>query len=221
MRAMTEWLVGAHGWVAVAVLAAALAGALVAATLIPGSPGGTSTGSASVLPDRTASSADARTGTRPPGSEPAAVIENISPGERSRCHYYAYTDGPIIPDQRCAPGALSAIAVTDAQATICQAGYLRRVHEAAVAVTESEAGRLSVAYGATGALSGYRVDDLVAIADGGSATSPANLWLEPVSQAAAKPRAEARLHERICAGKMTVAQAAAVLEGNSEDKVAR
>jgi hypothetical protein len=221
MRATTERLAGARGWVAVAVLAAALAGALVAATLIPGSLGGTSTGSASLLPDRTASSAGARTGPSPPDSEPAAVIENITPGGRSRCHYYAYTDGPIIPDRRCAPGALTAIAVTDPQATICQTGYLRRVHEAVVAVTEGEAGRLYVAYGATGALSGYRVDDLVAVADGGSATSPANLWREPVSQAAAKRRVEARLHERICAGEMTVAQAAAVLEGNCEDKVAR
>jgi hypothetical protein len=221
MRATTEWLAGARGWTAVAVLAAALAGALAAATLIPGSPGGTATGSASLPPDRTASSPDARTGTRPTGGEPAAVLENITPGGQSRCHYYAYTDGPIIPDRRCAPGALTAIAVTDPQATICQAGYLRRVHEAVVAVTESEAGRLYVAYGATRALSGYRVDHLVAVADGGSATSPANLWLEPASQAAAKRRVEAQLHKRICAGEMTVAQAAMVLEGNSEDKVAR
>jgi hypothetical protein len=55
MRATTEWLAVARGWVAVAVLAAALAGALVAATLIPGSLGGTSTGSASLLPERSAS----------------------------------------------------------------------------------------------------------------------------------------------------------------------
>jgi hypothetical protein len=116
---------------------------------------------------------------------------------------------------------LTAIAVTDAQATACQAGYLRLVREAVVAVIEGEAGRLYVADGAAGALSGYRVDDLVAVGDGGSATSPANLWLEPVSQAAAKRRVEARLHERICAGEMTVAQAAAVLGGNWEDKGAR
>ncbi len=90
-----------------------------------------------------------------------------------------------------------------------------------VAVNEREAGRLYVAYGATGALSGYRVDHLVGVADGGSATSPANLWLEPASQAEAKRRVEAQLHKRICAGEMTVAQAAMVLEGNWEDEGAR
>jgi len=82
MRAMTEWLAGARGWVAVAVLAAGLAGPLVAATLIPGSLGGTATGSASLLPDRTASSAGARTGTPAPGREPATVLKNITPGGR-------------------------------------------------------------------------------------------------------------------------------------------
>jgi hypothetical protein len=219
MRAMTEWLVGARGWVAVAVLAAALAGA-GGRDAHPRIAGRHLDRIGELAADRTASWAGARTGTRPPGSEPAAVIENISPGG-SRCHHYAYTDGPIIPDRRCAAGALTAIAVTDAQATICQAGYLRLVREAVVAVTEGEAGRLYVAYGATGALSGYRVDDLVAVADRGRATSPANLWLAPVSQAAAKRRVEARLHERICAGEMTVAQAAAVLGGNWEDEVAR
>jgi len=126
-----------------------------------------------------------------------------------------------MPDRRCAPGALSAIAVTDPQATICQAAYLRRVHDAVVAVTESEAGRLYVAYGTAGALSGYRVDHLVAVADGGSATRPANLWREPASQAEAKRRVEAQLHKRICAGEMTVAQAAMVLEGDREDEGAR
>ena len=65
MRATIEWLAGARGWVAVAVLA----GALVAATLIPGSLAGTSTGSASLLPGRPAPPADARTATRPPGTE--------------------------------------------------------------------------------------------------------------------------------------------------------
>jgi hypothetical protein len=220
MRTTAEWLAGARGWVAVAVLAATLAGALVAATLIPGSLGGTSTGSASLLPDRTVSPGP-RTGIRPPGREPAAVLENITPGGRSRCHYYAYAHGPIVPDRRCAPGAWNAAADADPQATICQAGYLRRVHDAVVAVNKREAGRLYVAYGATGALSGYRVDHLVAVADGGSATSPANLWIEPVSQAAAKRRVEAQLHKRICNGEMTVAQAAMVLEGNWEDGGAR
>lgn len=51
MRAAAEWLACERGWVAVAGLAAAVAGALVAATLIPGSLGGTSTGSASILPN--------------------------------------------------------------------------------------------------------------------------------------------------------------------------
>ena len=69
MRATIEWLAGARGWVTVAVLAAALAGKLVAATLIRGSLAGTSTGSASLLPDRSASPASARSGSRPPGTE--------------------------------------------------------------------------------------------------------------------------------------------------------
>jgi hypothetical protein len=47
VRATAEWLAGDRGWVAMA----KLAGALVAAPLIPGGLGGTSTGSASMLPN--------------------------------------------------------------------------------------------------------------------------------------------------------------------------
>jgi hypothetical protein len=60
MRATTAWLAGARGWVAAAVLAAAVADALVAATLIPGSLGDTTTGSANLLANRTTSPTRAR-----------------------------------------------------------------------------------------------------------------------------------------------------------------
>jgi hypothetical protein len=69
MRATIGWLAGARGPVAVAVLAAVLPGALVAATILPGSQGATATGSVSLLPGRSASPAGARTGTRPPASQ--------------------------------------------------------------------------------------------------------------------------------------------------------
>jgi hypothetical protein len=79
MRATTEWLAGDRGGVTVAVLAAAVADALVAAT-VSGSLGGTSTGSASLLPDGTASPAHTRPGD-PPTGKPLARAGALGGGQ--------------------------------------------------------------------------------------------------------------------------------------------
>jgi hypothetical protein len=69
-------------------------------------------------------------------------------------------------------------------------------------------------YQATEPSASYVLDDLVAIEDGGSPTDPRNMWPQPIAQAQQKTAIDEYLHREICAGKLTVGQAARVLEGD-------
>lgn len=80
-----------------------------------------------------------------------------------------------------------------------------------------------VAYGSVGPPSAYEEDHLVAIEDGGSPRSRKNLWPEYLYGAGGaleKDKAEARVHDLICAGRLTVRQGAAALEGDWKRAVA-
>ena len=170
----------------------------------------------------TSSSGSTTTSTAPvTGRHLAAGVENSTPGIKSRCHYYAYTGGPIVPDRGCTPGAVSAPAAADPRRTICRPAYLRRLGGTSAGLDARHEAALYVGYGAVGPSSSYREDHLVAVADGGSVSGAQNLWPEPISNGRAKARVEALLHRRICSGAMTVKQAALVLEGDWTREVAR
>jgi hypothetical protein len=129
------------------------------------------------------------------------------------CAYRRFRDGAITPSPACAPGATDAHAAAHPHETICVAGYASSAR-----LRERDAERIKLAlldsYQATEPSASYVLDQLVAIEDGGSPTDPRNLWPQPIAQAKQKDAIEHYLHRQICAGKVTVQQAARQLEGD-------
>jgi hypothetical protein len=137
-------------------------------------------------------------------------------GVQARCHYEAYPDAAVVPDPSCTPGALNPAAVANPRGTICRAGYSERIRPPE-SYTEPRKIKDMIRYASVGPPSAYEEDHLVAIEDGGSPRDPRNLWPEYLygnGGALVKDQAETRLHELICAGRITVTQATAVLEGD-------
>jgi hypothetical protein len=108
-----------------------------------------------------------------------------------------------LPDSACTPGATIA---TAAKEQICQSGYAKNVRN----VTTAEKDAVYQEYGITSHPGGaYEVDHLIILELGGS-NDIANLWPE-----AANPRpgfhkkdlVENYLHEQVCSGALSLAQA--------------
>jgi len=55
----------------------------------------------------------------------------------------------------------------------------------------------------------YQLDHFIPIEIGGATTDRANLWMQPINDALVKDVQENRLHDAVCAGTMTLAQAQA------------
>ena len=55
----------------------------------------------------------------------------------------------------------------------------------------------------------YQLDHFIPIEIGGSPTDRKNLWMQPINDALVKDVQENRLHDAVCAGTMTLAQAQA------------
>jgi hypothetical protein len=139
-----------------------------------------------------------------------------APGVESQCHYQTYPDGTVVPDPSCTPGALNPAAVANPSQTICLRGYSERIRPPA-SYTEPLKITDMVQYASVGPPSSYEEDHLVAIEDGGNARDVKNLWPEYLygpGGALQKDKVENQLHELICAGKLTVVEAARVLEGD-------
>jgi hypothetical protein len=87
-------------------------------------------------------------------------------------------------------------------------------------VTEPEKEHSADAYGFTGSLRNAEYDHLISLELGGDPNDPANLWVEPnddpraISTQNSKDLLEARLHQLVCSGRMTLAAAQRALATN-------
>jgi hypothetical protein len=122
-----------------------------------------------------------------------------------------------LPDVGCTPGALNP-KVTQAtiKTTICVQGYTKTIRPP-VSYTNPLKTRLMRAYGETGPASAYELDHLIALELGGNPTSPQNLWPEPYAPtpgAHEKDKVENYLHQQVCAGAMTLAEARRIISGD-------
>jgi hypothetical protein len=111
------------------------------------------------------------------------------------------------PDPRCTPGALNP-QVTQATIgrTICRAGWTATVRPPE-SVTEREKSASMAAYGDGGSLGGYEYDHFVPLELGGATNDARNLWPEPGATPNPKDSVEFSLRERVCEGRMLLAQA--------------
>jgi hypothetical protein len=112
-----------------------------------------------------------------------------------------------LPDPRCTPGAISpAVTQANIQSTICSEGYTSTVRPPE-SVSEPEKEASLAAYGDSGPLHIYEYDHLVPLELGGAPNDPRNLWPEPGRTPNPTDELERRLHDRVCAGEIPLANA--------------
>lgn len=119
------------------------------------------------------------------------------------------------PDPACTPGAVDPrVTPQNISETICRPGYTRTVRPP-VSYTDArkQQGVADYGYSDTNPAD-YEEDHLVPLSLGGDPTAPGNLWPEPRYPtgaagltAADKDRVEKQLHDRVCAGSVSLAGA--------------
>ena len=119
-----------------------------------------------------------------------------------------------LPDRACTPGAVDPrVTQANTKTTICIQGYTKTIRPP-VSYTNPLKMRLMAAYGEKGPASGYELDHLISLELGGNPTSPQNLWPEPYAPtpgAHEKDKVENYLHQQVCAGSMTLAEAQRII----------
>jgi hypothetical protein len=134
-------------------------------------------------------------------SAPAASTAPAHIGQRTKTSGCMAQNG--LPDSACTPGAIIA---TTTRAEICASGYARSVRD----VNEAEKNQVYAEYDIKSHRTGeYEVDHLISLEIGGS-NDIANLWPEPANPRPGfheKDQVENYLHDQVCSGAMSLAQA--------------
>jgi hypothetical protein len=139
-----------------------------------------------------------------PGPTNYTVQPQPAPGA---CHYRTAANGQTLPDPACTPGAISPKVTPDTlDTTICRTGYTKSIRPP-WAITEAEKRANADAYGYTGPLSAAEYDHLVPLNLGGDPNDPRNLWVEPGASPNPKDDVESELHDRVCAGRVSLSVA--------------
>jgi len=146
---------------------------------------------------------------------PGRPVRPVVTSSRTDCRWHHYRDGALGSDPSCAPGALDPAVAGHAARTICNPRWLAATGGGRLPPETRD--RLVIDYQLPGPVSSYVVARVVPIEDGGSPTDPRNLYVLPLDGWGGE-RTQAvvadRLHNQICAHRVTVAQAARTLEGN-------
>jgi hypothetical protein len=141
------------------------------------------------------------------GIEGSPVPPGVSLGPQTK------TSGCVInnnlPDAACTPGA----AMNSSTSQICTVGYSESVRN----VSEDQKNQIYAEYGIANHVAGqYEVDHLVPLELGGS-NDNANLWPQPASPTPGFPQKDALenyLHDQVCAGKLSLADAQRQIASN-------
>ena len=116
----------------------------------------------------------------------------------------------IYPRNELTPGAIDPrVSQANIESTICVPGYTKTVRPPS-SVTRKIKQRLIIDYGLNGSLRDYELDHLIPLELGGCPDCEDNLWperFEPSPGARDKDEVENYLHQQVCQGKMTLAQA--------------
>jgi hypothetical protein len=113
----------------------------------------------------------------------------------------------VLADPVRTPGVLNTdVTQTNIRVTICRHGWTSTIRPPTDYTNELKRKQMRQ-YGLTGSLSDYQEDHLISLELGGNATDPRNLWPEPYPRAAEVDGIENELNAKVCAGKLTLAQA--------------
>jgi hypothetical protein len=140
------------------------------------------------------------------GPGPTHYTEQAQPPPGT-CHYRTAASGETLPDPNCTPGAINP-KVTEATLadTICKTGYTKSIRPPRD-ITAAEKRANAASYGYTGPLSDAEYDHLIPLELGGDPNDARNLWVEPGASPNPKDGIEHRLHQRVCAGTVSLAAA--------------
>ena len=146
-----------------------------------------------------------------PTSTASAHVVQSQPAPGS-CH--AHGAGlQALPDARCTPGAINpAVTPSTIDATICHAGWTATVRPPA-SITNREKLASIAAYGDGSRPGPFEYDHLVPLELGGAVNDARNLWPEPDYPVRSgfylnpKDRLERLLNRRVCARKLSLAEA--------------
>lgn len=117
-------------------------------------------------------------------------------------------------DASCTPGTLNAdVRQSTIAQTICTSGYTRTVRPP-TSYTSPLKREVMRWYGFKADPAGYEFDHLISLELGGNPRDPKNLWPQPYLPkpgAREKDRVENYLHDQVCDGSMTLAQAQQII----------
>ena len=125
----------------------------------------------------------------------------------------------VLPLSAVTPGATNpAVTQANIQQTICKANYKATIRPPASYTTKLKISQLAGAYKAftDKAPASYEEDHLISLEIGGNPTDPKNLWPEPYAGTGAriKDQVENKLHDLVCAGKLSLADAQKAISTN-------
>ena len=110
-------------------------------------------------------------------------------------------------DPRRTPGALNpAVVPATIRDTICKRGWTKTIRPPTSYTNELKLEQMR-AYRRTGGPHAYQEDHLISLELGGHPTDRRNLWPEPLPHAYEVDQVENELNDRVCSGKLTLADA--------------
>jgi hypothetical protein len=122
----------------------------------------------------------------------------------------------VQPDPSLSPGvADTRVTQANIATTICVSGYSTTVRPS-TSVTDKIKTASMAAYGRSGPAGDYELDHLISLELGGAPADPKNLWPQPYERSGSvasglgsetKDTLENRLHDAVCAGRVTLAAA--------------
>jgi hypothetical protein len=115
--------------------------------------------------------------------------------------------GPYAADPVRTPGALNPdVTQGNIHSTICVKGWTSTIRPPSSYTNDLKRKQMRE-YGVGGSLSDYQEDHLISLSLGGHPTDPRNLWPEPNPRALHMDEIERDLHEQVCAGQLSLAEA--------------
>ena len=142
-------------------------------------------------------------------------ITTVGGAIRTDCRWRLYHDGAIGTDPSCAPGLINPAVVGHTAQTVCNRAWLASANR--LESPPQTKGQLLIEYQLPGNPLTYVAARVIPVEDGGSSTSPLNVYPLPINGwggQETRTLVADQLHDEICADRITVAQAASMLEGD-------
>jgi len=171
---------------------------------------------ASASPPLPAARQAARPATRPPVTEAStAQATTVITATRTDCRWRQYRDGAIASDPACAPGKLDPAVTGNLAQTVCNPAWVAAASQ--IQPPPVTLDKLLIESQLPGNPVTYALARVIPVEDGGSPTSPLNLYPLPLNGFGGEQTQTVvanQLHQEICSHEITIAQAAKTLQGD-------